>query len=78
MELKHTGAVQRRESSRGLSTNGAFAFPLTQDNIADITGLGVVHVNRWSSKMRRDGQIDLSRGRLIKQSRKRPTSSTDP
>lgn len=56
--------LEYRLSSRDLSTDGAFAFPLTQENLADITGLSVVHVNRTLQQLRRDGHIDLSRGRL--------------
>jgi hypothetical protein len=56
--------LEYRLSSRGLSTSGAFAFPLTQEVIADINGLSVVHVNRVLQQMRRDGHIGLSRGRL--------------
>lgn len=56
--------LEYRLLSRGLSTNGAFAFPLTQEMIADINGMSVVHVNRVLQQMRRDGHIDLSRGRL--------------
>jgi CRP-like cAMP-binding protein len=56
--------LEYRLSARGLSTNGAFAFPLTQEVMADVTGLSVVHVNRTLQQMRRDRHIDLSRGRL--------------
>lgn len=56
--------LEYRLSSRGLSTNGSFAFPLTQEMLADISGLSVVHVNRTLQQMRREGHIDLSRGRL--------------
>src|SRR6185503_13823143 len=38
--------LEYRLSSRGLSTNGAFAMPLTQDTLSDAVGLSVVHVNR--------------------------------
>jgi CRP-like cAMP-binding protein len=56
--------LEYRLSSRGLSTNGAFPFPLKQETIADVVGLSVVHVNRTLKQMRQDGRIDITRGRL--------------
>jgi CRP-like cAMP-binding protein len=56
--------IEYRLSSRGLTTNGAFAFPLTQETLADAVGLRVVHVNRTLQQMRREGRIELARGRL--------------
>jgi CRP-like cAMP-binding protein len=56
--------LEYRLSSRGLSTNGAFPFPLTQEMLADAMGLSVVHVNRTLQQMRREGRIELTRGRL--------------
>jgi CRP-like cAMP-binding protein len=58
MELEH------RLASRGLANNGAFAMPLTQEVLADILGLSVVHVNRTLQQMRREGLIELRQGRL--------------
>jgi CRP-like cAMP-binding protein len=56
--------LEYRLSARGLSTNGAFPFPLKQETIADTVGLSVVHVNRTLQQMRREGRIELARGRL--------------
>jgi CRP-like cAMP-binding protein len=56
--------LEYRLSSRGLSTNGVFPFPLTQEMLADAAGLSVVHVNRTLQQMRREGRIELARGRL--------------
>jgi CRP-like cAMP-binding protein len=53
-----------RLSARGLSNNGSFPFPLTQEMLADAAGLSVVHVNRTLQQMRREGRIELTRGRL--------------
>lgn len=53
-----------RLSGRGLSQSGRFPFPLTQETLADVVGLSVVHVNRTLQQMRREGRIDLARGRL--------------
>jgi len=41
-----------------------FRLPLTQDVIADATGLTSVHVNRILQKLRADRLINLSRGEL--------------
>jgi CRP-like cAMP-binding protein len=46
----------------GLSQNGAFALPLTQEVLADATGLSVVHVNRVLQQLRRERMIDLHGG----------------
>lgn len=53
-----------RLSSRGLSTNGSFLMPLTQETLGDVVGLSVVHVNRTLQQMRREDRIELARGRL--------------
>jgi CRP-like cAMP-binding protein len=53
-----------RLSSRGLSSNGSFPLPVTQETLADAVGLSVVHVNRTLQQMRREGRIELTRGRL--------------
>ena len=53
-----------RLSGRGLSQAGQFPFPLTQETLADVVGLSVVHVNRTLQQMRREGRIELARGRL--------------
>lgn len=39
-------------------------FPLTQEQLADATGLSAVHVNRTLQQLRRDGLIDLGQGRV--------------
>ena len=39
-------------------------FPLTQNDLADATGLTSVHVNRTLQEMRRDGLIELERKQL--------------
>jgi CRP-like cAMP-binding protein len=56
--------VDYRLSSRGLSSGGAFQMPMTQEALADALGLSVVHVNRTLQQMRREGRIELTRGRL--------------
>jgi len=46
----------------GLSQNGSFALPLTQEVLADATGLSIVHVNRVLQQLRREQMIDLHGG----------------
>jgi CRP-like cAMP-binding protein len=53
-----------RLSARGLSTNNSFPLPLTQETLSDAVGLSVVHINRTLQQMRREGFIELTRGRL--------------
>lgn len=56
--------IEYRLSTRGMSVGGRFPFPLTQEMLADVVGLSVVHVNRTLQQMRRENHIDFSRGRL--------------
>src|SRR5262249_33776928 len=42
----------------GLAENWSFALPLTQEFLADATGLSIVHVNRTIQQLRRDGLLD--------------------
>jgi CRP-like cAMP-binding protein len=48
----------------GLVRDERFDLPLTQDVIADATGLTSVHVNRVLQKLRGDGLITLASGQL--------------
>jgi len=48
----------------GLTQDGSCDFPLTQNDLADATGLTAVHVNRTLQELRRDGLIELERKRL--------------
>jgi CRP-like cAMP-binding protein len=43
----------------GLTNGGSCEFPLTQNDIADATGLTAVHVNRTLQDLRRDGLVEL-------------------
>lgn len=49
-----------RASASGLVTDDRLDFPLTQNEIADATGLTSVHVNRTLQRLRADGLIELS------------------
>jgi CRP-like cAMP-binding protein len=44
----------------GLGRGGLFDFPLTQEQLADCTGLTAVHTNRTLQSLRKDGLIHLN------------------
>jgi CRP-like cAMP-binding protein len=48
----------------GKASDGRCDFPLTQNDLADATGLTAVHVNRTLQELRRDGLIELGRKQL--------------
>jgi CRP-like cAMP-binding protein len=48
----------------GRAQDGRCDFPLTQNDLADATGLTPVHVNRMLQELRRDGLIELERKQL--------------
>jgi CRP-like cAMP-binding protein len=54
--------IHDRLSDVGLSKNGGFALPLTQETLADATGLSIVHVNRVLQQLRRELMIHLHGG----------------
>jgi len=54
-----------RLRSAGLLEGDSYELPMTQDQIADATGLTAVHVNRTLQEMRRTGLIHTER-RMVK------------
>jgi len=48
----------------GAGRDGSFDLPLTQEQLADATGLTAVHTNRTLQSLRREGLIQLSNGIL--------------
>jgi CRP-like cAMP-binding protein len=56
--------ILTRLSSVGLASERQTPFPLTQEMLADVTGLSLVHVNRTLQQLRREKLIELSQGRL--------------
>jgi CRP-like cAMP-binding protein len=48
----------------GETTDNSFSFPLTQEQLADATGMTAVHVNRMLQQLRSDGLIELT-GRVL-------------
>lgn len=53
-----------RLKSAGLAANGRCAFPVTQGDLADATGLSKVHVNRTLQELRQEGLIRLANRQL--------------
>ncbi len=49
----------------GMASHGKCAFPVTQHDLADATGLTPVHVNRAIQQLRQDGLISLHDKRLV-------------
>ena len=45
--------LYKRARVLGLVTDGSFAFPLTQQHIADALGLSLVHTNKTLARLRR-------------------------
>lgn len=54
-----------RLRAAGLTDGPACAFPLTQTDLANATGMTSVHVNRTLQEMRRDGLLEFSCRRLV-------------
>ena len=48
----------------GETTDDSFPFPITQDELADATGMTTVHVNRMIKELRSQGLIEL-RGKVM-------------
>lgn len=53
-----------RLKDAGQANGESYDFPLTQEQIADATGLTAVHTNRTLQSLRKDGLISLSSSRL--------------
>jgi CRP-like cAMP-binding protein len=54
-----------RHRRAGLSDGRRMPWPLTQETLADVLGLSVVHVNRILQQLRREGMIALRAGQLV-------------
>lgn len=57
-------SLYRRADALGLVTSNSFAFPLTQQQLADALGLSLVHTSKTWSRLRKVGLFALSGGRL--------------
>ena len=57
-------ALYKRAKALGLVANETFAFPLTQQHIADALGLSLVHTNKTLARLRRMGMFTQANGTL--------------
>jgi CRP-like cAMP-binding protein len=55
-------ALYKRVKMLGLATGESFAFPLTQQHIADALGLSLVHTNKTLARLRRMGMFSQVNG----------------
>jgi CRP-like cAMP-binding protein len=60
-----------RLSIVGMVTEGSFAFPLTQEMLADTLGLSVVHVSRTMKQLREADLVHTKDGRLLLRHRRK-------
>jgi CRP-like cAMP-binding protein len=56
--------LMRRHARAGLGDGRWMPWPVTQEIVADVLGLSIVHVNRVLQQLRRDGLIQLRAGML--------------
>jgi hypothetical protein len=54
-----------RMADVGLGQETSFPLPLTQEMLADASGLSIVHVNRILQQLRRERLLDLRSGRAV-------------
>jgi CRP-like cAMP-binding protein len=57
-------ALYKRAKMLGLVTDESFAFPLTQQHIADALGLSLVHTNKTLARLRRMGMFTQANGTM--------------
>ena len=57
--------LYKRLDALGMVINGAMPFPLTQQHIADMLGLSLVHTNKSLAKLRRVGMFSQTDGTLL-------------
>ena len=50
-----------RLTAYGVQPSGTYELPMTQEQLADATGLTAVHVNRVLQSLQRDGLLDRDR-----------------
>ena len=56
--------LYKRANALGLVTDSTFAFPLTQQHIADALGLSLVHTKKTLARLRRSGMFNRTNGSL--------------
>jgi CRP-like cAMP-binding protein len=57
--------LYKRLDAIGMVVNGAMPFPLTQQHMADMLGLSLVHTNKSLAKLRRLGMFSQANGMLL-------------
>jgi CRP-like cAMP-binding protein len=57
-------SLYKRAKALGLVTDETFAFPLTQQHIADALGLSLVHTNKTLARLRRMGMFTRANGTM--------------
>ncbi|MFL5295826.1 MAG: Crp/Fnr family transcriptional regulator [Phenylobacterium sp.] len=57
--------LMTRHRQAGLSDGRRMPWPLTQETLADVLGLSVVHVNRILQQLRRESMIQLRSGQMV-------------
>src|SRR5689334_13328320 len=57
-------AFYKRANALGLVAEHTFAFPLTQQHVADALGLSLVHTNKTLARLRRMGMFTQANGML--------------
>jgi CRP-like cAMP-binding protein len=57
-------SLYKRAKALGMVSGESFAFPLTQQHIADALGLSLVHTNKTLARLRRMGMFTRSNGTL--------------
>jgi CRP-like cAMP-binding protein len=57
--------LYKRLEALGMVVNSAMPFPLTQQHIADLLGLSLVHTNKSLAKLRRLGMFTQTNGMLL-------------
>ena len=56
--------IRSRLTALDMDAEGRLPFPLTQEMLADATGLSMVHVNRTLQQLRRNKLVEIGHGRL--------------
>jgi CRP-like cAMP-binding protein len=56
--------LYKRADALAMVTDGTFAFPLSQQHIADALGLSLVHTNKTLARLRRMGMYTQTNGSL--------------
>ena len=70
--------LHERLEGVGQTDGSRFACPLTQEVLADVAGLSVVHVNRTLQELRRKGLVMVERGWVRLGDALRPIQTADP